>query len=341
MKATALVVLASLLLGAGALVSCSQARTDAAILADVQGIIHQNAALQSEAINVQCNSGVVVLSGTVGTDAARVAAEKAARQAEGVNGVINNLQIATAAAPPPMAPAIAQGKAPPSQASPARMPRRNPAPAPVTAAPMQPRPGQEAAVPPTELVPPRTSQAVAPQPAPAAPVQTTVPAGTRLAVRLIDPIDTEKHKAGDTFRASINSDIAIEGKTVIPKYADATATLVSAKSAGRFAGSSSIVLVLSQIVVGEKTYDLQTGEYAQKGASRGSRTAKVVGGTAAVGAVIGAIAGGGKGAAVGAAAGAGAGTAAQALTKGEQIKLPAESIVEFELQAPVTITIES
>ena len=83
--------------------------------------------------------------------------------------------------------------------------------------------------------------------------------------------------------------------------------------------------------------NLQTGEYAQQGASRGGRTAKVIGGTAAVGAVIGAIAGGGKGAAVGAAAGAGAGTAAQALTKGEQIKLPAESLLEFQLKAPLTV----
>ena len=64
----------------------------------------------------------------------------------------------------------------------------------------------------------------------------------------------------------------------------------------------------------------------------------IIGGGAAAGAVIGAIAGGGKGAAIGAAAGAGAGTGVQALTKGEQIKLPSETLLEFQLKAPLTVT---
>jgi hypothetical protein len=83
---------------------------------------------------------------------------------------------------------------------------------------------------------------------------------------------------------------------------------------------------------------VQTGEFSKQRASRGKRSAAVIGGGAAVGAVIGAIAGGGKGAAIGAAAGAGTGTGVQALTKSQQIKLPAETLLEFQLKAPLTVT---
>jgi hypothetical protein len=56
------------------------------------------------------------------------------------------------------------------------------------------------------------------------------------------------------------------------------------------------------------------------------------------GAIIGAIAGGGKGAAIGAAAGGGTGAAVQVLTKGPQVKVPSETLLEFRLQQPVTVT---
>jgi hypothetical protein len=49
--------------------------------------------------------------------------------------------------------------------------------------------------------------------------------------------------------------------------------------------------------------------------------------------VIGAIAGGGKGAAIG----AGAGTAVQVMTKGEQVHVPSETLLEFVLQQEVRL----
>ena len=58
---------------------------------------------------------------------------------------------------------------------------------------------------------------------------------------------------------------------------------------------------------------------------------------AAIGAGIGAIAGGGKGAAIGAAAGGGLGGGVQAATKGQQIKLPSETVLNFTLQTPLTV----
>jgi hypothetical protein len=325
-----LVIIASMLLAIAGLVSCSRSRSDAAITADVQAKVHQDAALSATPITVQSSSGVVVLSGNVATDTARISAENDARQVKGVKNVINNLQVAVAAAPQP-APVVSEAQIPQSRPQTARAPTR-----PRTPRATVPAPAPAAPVARVEPVPPPV-QAVAPPPAQPVPALVTIPAGTRLTVRLIDPVDTAKNKEGDSFRATLDSPIVIQNKTVIPKNAEATARLVSAKSAGRFKGSSSVVLVLSTISVGVRSYDLQTGEFTQQGASRGKRTAEVVGGGAAVGALIGAIAGGGKGAAVGAAAGAGAGTGVQALTKGQQIKLPAETRLEFELQAPLTV----
>jgi len=125
---------------------------------------------------------------------------------------------------------------------------------------------------------------------------------------------------------------------VVPKNADVEARLLSAKSAGHFTGSSALVLVLTKITVDKTAYQIKTGEFTKQGASRGKRTAIVVGGGTAAGAVIGGIVGGGKGAAIGAAAGTAAGTGVQGPTQGQQIQLPSETLLEFQLTEPLTVT---
>lgn len=326
MKSRGVVALqACVLLVSFALMSCSRTRSDSDITTDVQTRIHADAALASAPITVQSSSGVVVLSGNVATEAERSLAASAAGQVDGVKSVINNLQVVTATSTPP----VEQPK-PAAQAGSGQqiMKKRTP-----SAKPAQP-------VAPVAGATSQPSQIPAPQPSQLSPesAQVTIPEGTEVSIRLIDPVDTQKNKEGDTFRASLDSPIVIEDKTVVPKNADVEARLVSAKSAGHFTGKSTIVLVLTKITVGSKTYAVQTGEFTRQGGSRGKRTAAVVGGGAATGAVIGAIAGGGKGAAIGAAAGAGAGTGVQALTKGEQVKLPSETVLQFELKAPLTVT---
>ncbi len=88
----------------------------------------------------------------------------------------------------------------------------------------------------------------------------------------------------------------------------------------------------------DRRYDLVSNDYQQQGASEGKRTAATIGGGAAVGAIIGGLIGGGKGAAIGAGAGAGAGTAGAAATKAQQVKVPAETKLDFTLQQPVSVT---
>ena len=62
-------------------------------------------------------------------------------------------------------------------------------------------------------------------------------------------------------------------------------------------------------------------------------------GGAGLGALIGGIAGGGKGAAIGAGAGAAAGTTVSAATKGKQVSVPSESLLEFRLQQPASLPV--
>jgi len=165
----------------------------------------------------------------------------------------------------------------------------------------------------------------------------TVPAGTPIVIRMIDGVDSDQNRAGDTFRASLEEDLVVNGAIVAPKGADVTGKLTEVKEAGKFAGKSELKLELTGIVVNGQTYALTTGEYELAGKSRGKDTATKVGAGAAIGAVVGAIAGGGKGAAIGAGVGAGAGTAIQVFTHGEQVRVPSETMLEFILEQDLVV----
>lgn len=188
----------------------------------------------------------------------------------------------------------------------------------------------------------QTSGAPAQQPPAEQPRRTlsgpvTVPAGTTILVRMIDSVDSETNQIGDRFRASLEEDLVVDGVVVAPKGTDVYGRLAEAKEAGRIAGKSELKLELTDILIGQQLQPIVTGEYEVAGESRGKQTAKRVGGAAAVGAIIGAVAGGGKGAAIGAGVGAGAGTAIQVLTKGQQVRVPSETLLEFRIEQSFTV----
>jgi hypothetical protein len=163
-------------------------------------------------------------------------------------------------------------------------------------------------------------------------------AGTALVIRMLDPVDSEINKMGEAFKATLDEPVDLDGETVLPVGTDVLVRLVEAKAAGRMTGRSELRLELARIQFQGKSYTVNSTTYEQRGASEGKRTAATVGGGAAVGAIIGGIAGGGKGAAIGAAVGAAGGTAVSGMTKGQQIRVPAETRLEFKLESPVTIT---
>ena len=311
-------------------IGCSKAPTDAQIASDIQNKLNTDSGLQGKQLIVQADKGSVTLSGQVDNDAQRDAAARYASSEAGVKQVVNNLQVA----PPPQQ-VEAQGPPPPelpkpapaekhkrkvsksqddSSATPAQVAQSTPAPTPAPA-----------------------PAAPAPAPPPLPPQKVTIPSGTTFAVRLVDAIDSETATQGQTFHATLNSPLAADGATAIPTGYNVEGHVVTVQSAGKFAGQSLLVLQMDRISAGGNYYNIQTDQYKKQGSSRGKNTVEKVGAGAGIGAIIGAIAGGGKGAAIGAAAGGGVGAGAQAVTHSQQIKLPSETVLNFTLQAPLTV----
>lgn len=166
----------------------------------------------------------------------------------------------------------------------------------------------------------------------------TLPAGQPILVRMIDGVDSSKNRVGDIFHANLETDLNLNGVLVARKGTDAYGRLASSDEGGKFSGKSELQLELTRLVIDGRDYPVLSSDYNLQGKSRGADSAKKVGGGAVLGAIIGGIAAGGKGAAIGAAAGGGAGAGVQILTKGQQVKVPSETLLEFRLQQPVTIT---
>ena len=179
----------------------------------------------------------------------------------------------------------------------------------------------------------------APAPAAAAPAPqpVVVPAGTTLTVRLGNALGSKISSAGDSFSATLASDIAVDGNPVIPKGASVRGTVVDAKPLGRFKGGALLELRLTSIAINGSEQKIETSavERTQKG--KGKRTAVMAGGGTALGAIVGGLAGGGKGAAIGAVVGGGAGAGGAAFTGNKEIVFPAESALSFRLKSSLEV----
>jgi hypothetical protein len=167
----------------------------------------------------------------------------------------------------------------------------------------------------------------------------TVPAGTKILIRMVDSIDTTKQKTGYRFTATLETNLQSVDVVVAPRGTTVYGKLVSASSAGKMSGSSQLTLELTDIVINGTSYPLLTSTYEIKGSGEGSNTAKKVIGGAGLGALIGGIAGGGKGAGIGALIGGAGGTAVAASKKGQQLSIPSESLLEFRLHQPAILPI--
>ncbi len=329
-------------LGAVLLAGCSALQSlrgpdDKAITSAVQAKLFEDPVLKTRDIRVSAQNGVVTLTGSVGTDLEKGAAERMASQVDGVKQVVNQLAVgqeASAPAPEQQMPPVETAQASPAEH--ARTTRRR------ERASNTPRPeptSYPTDAPATSAAPAPVNEAAAPAaPAPPVPQTYTIPAGTVVTVRMVDSIDSSRNHAGDEFAATVDAPIVEGNQVIVPRNSDARVRLVQAKSAGRMTGRSELEVSLVSISAHGTSYQVESSAVQKQGASRGTRTAETVGGGAGLGALIGAIAGHGKGAAIGAAVGAGAGTAVQAATKGQQIQIPSETKLDFTLKAPLTLT---
>lgn len=180
------------------------------------------------------------------------------------------------------------------------------------------------------------SKAAAPKAAPVAP-PVTLAADTQLDIRLIDSLNSKTSTDGETFSASLDKAVEVDGRTIIPKGADVTGRVTKAVPSGRLKQRAELWVTLTSVKVGSRTYDISTSTTGVKEGSKATRDVLFIGGGAGGGAAIGAAAGGGKGAAIGAAIGAGAGTLGAAMTGKRDIDFPAETLLRFRLTDAVQV----
>lgn len=342
-------VLALVLVAAAGCKSQPAAHTDQQITSDIQSKISGEGALNGQNIQVTVQNGVATLNGTVSDEASRALAANDSGTIAGVRTVVNNLTVqparpaADSAAPPPPAPsAPAQqpdrerdtGKRRHSDRSEGRPQEAQ------EVQPVAPPPQQvaEAAAPPAPQAPPPPPP---PPPAPPKPVvkEVTLPEGTVIPIRITETLDSTNAQPNDVFHGSLAGDLNIQGVIAVPHGSAVMGRIVDAREAAHFKGAALLSVELTQLTARGRQVTLVTDTFTKEGAGRGKNTAEKAGGGAGLGAIIGALAGGGKGAAIGAIAGAGAGTGVNAATRGQQVVIPAETLINFRLQSPITITV--
>jgi len=167
-----------------------------------------------------------------------------------------------------------------------------------------------------------------------------LPAGSEIVVRTEDSINSQTAVPGQTYRATIDHDVFDErGQVAIPRGSQADMVIRSVNPGGTVKGGE-MVLDLQSVWVNGQTYlvsatDVERRSTGGIGANR--RTGEYVGGGAVLGTLLGAIAGGGKGAAIGALASAAGGGTAQVLTRGKEVRVPAETQLTFRLDRPLQL----
>ncbi len=306
---------------------------DATLTANVQGKIQSDSAINMEPIQVSTQGGAVTLNGQVSNSAARSLAANDAAGITGVRQVVNNLVVA--ANTPPVSATVTTPQPQITTAPIVRQRERVLPPQPARSQTAQNRAA------PIDREPARNAyQQPQQQPVqPAAPAfrAVTVPAGTVLPVRVTQSLDSDTAHVGDTFSGAIAADIVQDGLTVLPRGTGVSGQVTGAKDAGHFSGSSMLAIQLTGISKRGQQIAVQTDTFSKEGAGRGKNTAVKTGVGAAAGAVLGGIFGGGKGAAIGAAAGGGTGAGINAVTRGQQVQIPSETVVRFTLASPITV----
>lgn len=341
---------------------CAHKTNDAALVTTIKAQMFSDPQLKGAALQVAAVNGEVTLSGSVPDDAAHLEAYKIASQTAGVARVNDKIAVDEALAT--SAPAASEAAAPAPEPAPTPVERpeesrkhererdrrkhiqQSPADQSAETAVNNPPPTRDDqsannSAPPAAQSAPQAAPAPAPAPPPPPqPQQFQIASGSTMTIRMIDSVDSSVNQPGEIFHASLDQPLISEERVVVPKGADVYVRLVSASSAGRFKGSSELRLELVKLEFQGQSYPLVSSTYSLNGASRGKDTAKKVGAGAVLGTLIGAIAGGGKGAAIGAGVGAAAGGGYQAATHGKQVRIPSETKLDFQLEQPLTVTVQ-
>jgi hypothetical protein len=160
-------------------------------------------------------------------------------------------------------------------------------------------------------------------------------------VRLGETIDVKHVASGDRFTGSLVAPLVIDNTVAVPAGSTATGEILVAHRRGMFKGRSVMALTLTQLEVNGTQYHIETSNLARTKKGKGRRSAAFIGGGAGMGMLIGGVATGGVGLLVGGLAGGGAGALGAAFTGNRDLSIPAESVVTFRLQDPLTLQPET
>jgi serine/threonine-protein kinase len=154
-----------------------------------------------------------------------------------------------------------------------------------------------------------------------------IPAGTVVAIRLSDPVDSSMNMVGDKFGASVDSAVNVDGTEAIPAGSDASVSLINLAIAP-VAPRTDVQLQLVSLTINGTDYTPRTSVFEKQSIERSKK--KVIAG-AAIGATFGGIFGhnGGQGAAQGAASGA---------AKPYVVVIPAQTRLKFTLRRSITLS---
>ena len=165
-----------------------------------------------------------------------------------------------------------------------------------------------------------------------------IPAGTTLDVRTNESIHSSKANEGQSFTAEIATEVVgAGGEVLLPRGAKAELVMLEIRPKHGIKGPG-VQLGLQSVEINGQKFLVTSKESEQSaGLGRNRRTAEMVGGGAALGTILGTTAGGGKGAVFGGLLGAAAGAAVQVLTQGDEIRIPAETVLTFRLEEPLRL----
>ena len=177
------------------------------------------------------------------------------------------------------------------------------------------------------------------QSAPPQPRTATLAEGTVLRIRTTSELTTDSHQAGESFTTTLEEPLVAGNWVIAPQGATVEGWIVEADEGGRVQGVARLSIQLAQLHTADgQIIEINTNPFVVEAETTKREDATKIGIGAGIGAVIGAIAGGKKGAGIGAATGAGAGTGVVLATRGDAAVIGSETVLDFALRSPVTIT---
>jgi hypothetical protein len=174
----------------------------------------------------------------------------------------------------------------------------------------------------------------------------TIPAGTTLAVTLVDPLSSADANVGDRVQATIDQPVVVDDVVLARAGSEISGSVTNVIRASRekteetLARLDVVFSTLNTIGGPEHVRGVLSGGEKMAGSTSG-RDAAVIVGSGVAGAVLGKVLGkSGKATAAGGVIGTAAGIGIAAMKKGNEVTLPAGTKLAILLETPVEVAVK-